>query len=258
MARAVTLIVAALAASTLVFSLRPGAHRSDSASHPTQPQIVLWAWERPEHLEFLDPNRVGVAFLAGTIRLNGNRIVLLPRRQPLDVPAGIQLIAVVRIETGHESKALAENQLALVVSEIAKTVRQTSVSEVQIDFDARQSEHSAYRDLLFKLREELDPSVKLSITALASWCLYDNWIDDLPIDEAVPMLFRMGIDRDRVLRLLNQGGDFGPGVARHSIGISTDEPLQHAPPYRRAYVFNPDSWTATSVDDAIEKVKQLQ
>jgi len=209
-------------------------------------------------LKFIDPNRVAVAFLAATIQLNGNRIVLRPRRQPLDVPAGTQLTAVVRIETGHKSKSFSGDQVALVVTEIAKLVRQTSVSTVQIDFDARESERSTYHGLLVDLREKLGPSVKLSITALASWCLHDNWIQGLPIDEAVPMLFRMGVERDRVLRLLNQGGDFSPEIARHSIGISTDEPLQRVPQDRRAYVFSPDPWTQDSVNNAIEKVKQLQ
>jgi hypothetical protein len=33
------------------------------------PRIILWAWEHPEDLEFLDPNHFGVAFLAQTLTL---------------------------------------------------------------------------------------------------------------------------------------------------------------------------------------------
>ncbi|HKX29107.1 MAG TPA: hypothetical protein VJ302_15540, partial [Blastocatellia bacterium] len=40
--------------------------------HSRPPRIVLWAWERPENLEFIDPGRIGVAFLARTIRLELN------------------------------------------------------------------------------------------------------------------------------------------------------------------------------------------
>ena len=32
----------------------------------------------------------------------------------------------------------------------------------------------------------------LTITALASWCDGDDWIDGLPVADASPMLFRMG------------------------------------------------------------------
>ena len=30
---------------------------------PAFPHVFLWAWERPENLEFLDPHAAGVAFL---------------------------------------------------------------------------------------------------------------------------------------------------------------------------------------------------
>ena len=33
------------------------------------PQLILWAWERPTDLRFIDAKRVGVAFLAKSILL---------------------------------------------------------------------------------------------------------------------------------------------------------------------------------------------
>src|SRR2546425_7092673 len=47
------------------------------------PRIVLWAWERPEDLSPFDPQRFAVAFLAQTLILKGDDVVLNPRRQPL-------------------------------------------------------------------------------------------------------------------------------------------------------------------------------
>ena len=38
---------------------------------PGFPKVLLWAWQRPEDLRFLDPQRAGVAFLAATITLSG-------------------------------------------------------------------------------------------------------------------------------------------------------------------------------------------
>ena len=40
------------------------------------------------------------------------------------------------------------------------------------------------------------------MTALASWCLSDRWISDLPVDEAVPMLFQMGPETPDIKRML--------------------------------------------------------
>src|SRR6266545_419310 len=56
------------------------------------PQVVLWAWERPTDLRFIDPKEVGVAFLARTIRLRSGEVVVRPRLQPLNLPEGAKVI----------------------------------------------------------------------------------------------------------------------------------------------------------------------
>jgi len=43
------------------------------------PKTILWAWERPENLTFINPADVGVAFLARTIYLRGSEIIVRPR-----------------------------------------------------------------------------------------------------------------------------------------------------------------------------------
>ena len=99
------------------------------------------------------------------------------------------------------------------------------------------------------------PSVLLSITALASWCTYDNWLSDLPIDEAVPMLFRMAGDGKQIANRLDAGEDFIAPPCRQSYGISTDEPRSNLSSARRLYVFNPDPWTEDSVRAILESRK---
>jgi hypothetical protein len=121
---------------------------------------------------------------------------------------------------------------------------------VQVDFDARVSERAFYRGLLERLHEELSRDVRLSITALASWCLDDPWIRDLPVDEAVPMLFRMGPDRDAVLDYLASGGDFKVDLCRHSAGLSLDEPVYRVPRGRTLYFFSPGRWTPQLIETA--------
>jgi hypothetical protein len=223
------------------------------------PRVILWAWERPEDLSFTDPREVGVAFLARTLYLRGEKVAARPRFQPLSVAPETSLIAVVRIESDRAAPpALSARQRASTVSAIAEVARGQAVVAVQIDFDARQSERAFYRDLLFDLRAELPASVKLSITALASWCVHDGWLADLPIDEAVPMLFRMGVDHEQVTRYLKVGGDFRPAPCRYSLGISTDEPPPAMPSGRRVYVFNPRRWSQESVGEIVREVNQSQ
>ena len=118
-----------------------------------------------------------------------------------------KLIAVARIES-NRSAQLSHAERAQAVTAIAELARNETVAAIQIDFDARSSEREFYRDLLADLRRELPPRVRLSITALASWCMGDNWLTGLPIDEAVPMLFRMGVDRPNILARLEAGTDF--------------------------------------------------
>jgi hypothetical protein len=221
------------------------------------PEIILWAWERPEDLRFINTDEVGVAFLARTIYLQNDKAIIRPRLQPLSVLPETKLIAVARIESNRSAR-LSPAERAQAVTAIAELARNETVAAIQIDFDARSSEREFYRDLLTDLRRELPSRVRLSITALASWCMGDNWLTGLPIDEAVPMLFRMGVDRPNILARLEAGTDFSARIARHSLGLSTDEPLTALPPGRRVYVFNPRSWSKQSAQKIVEEVRKWQ
>ena len=76
----------------------------DSSRLSKLPDVVLWAWERPEDLRGLDDD-VGVAFLAQTIDIGNKTFQVTPRRQPLRVSPGARLVAVTRIEgTGDDSR----------------------------------------------------------------------------------------------------------------------------------------------------------
>jgi hypothetical protein len=218
------------------------------------PNVILWAWERPEDLRFINTNDIGVAFLAQTVSLRGGQTSIRPRLQPLSVAADAKLIAVTRLESNRA--ALSSEQRALTVAAIAKLTRNERVAAIQIDFDARTTERAFYRDLLIDLRQAIPVTVRLSITALASWCLGDDWLAGLPIDEAVPMLFRMGVDQRNIEMRLNAGDDFNAPLARHSLGISTDEPLARLPAGRRVYVFNPRSWSAEAARKIVDAVRQ--
>jgi hypothetical protein len=264
--KSLTLILASLLAlfsisALLLFSrlqdekaLVRRAHAATSSGMYAFPKLILWAWERPEQMDFINPREVGVAFLAQTIYLREERVIKRLRMQPLKVPQGTTLIAVVRIETLRDSPpALSNTQRAKVVEALLEAATAPNVSALQIDFDALVSERGFYKSLLQDVRARLPQSMPLSMTALASWCIDDNWLSELPVDEAVPMLFRMGLDERRIKNFLKGGGEFRSALCRLSRGISTDEPVQTVSKGARTYVFNTEAWTKDSVQSAIER-----
>jgi hypothetical protein len=134
-----------------------------------------------------------------------------------------------------------------------------SAAALQVDFDAKLSEREWYRSVLARVRAAMPAEMPLSITALASWCSYDSgWIRNLPVDEAVPMLFRMEPDRRR----------FAPNGRREaardflirepkcmgSVGISTRETWPREMAGRRVYVFPDAGWQRDGVAETLKEL----
>jgi hypothetical protein len=249
------IIIASLSARLVVSKhVTASKHAAREGSVEEAPHLVLWAWERPTDLNFINPQEVAVAFLARTINLRDNSVTVRPRLQPLDLPEATSVIAVARVESDRAQKsALSAQQRDALVTDIVEMAAWPRVASIQIDFDATRSEREFYREVITEVRKRLPRQVGLSITALASWCMDDDWISDLPIDEAVPMLFRMAADGKQIVTRLNGGDDFNSPKCRHSYGFSTDEPhpqLTSTP--RRLYVFSPERWTESSVRKILE------
>jgi hypothetical protein len=219
----------------------PLAYANGPARNPEMPPLVLWAWERSEDFRFLKPDDAGVAFLARTVELNRRTVRVRSRRNPLEIPPGTAMLAVVRLEARHAD--LGGEQAAKAADAIRELWSLPGIRGVQIDFDATRSQRLFYRDLLHRLQKTKPKGMSLSMTALGSWCLGDPWIRDLPVDEAIPMLFQMGPEATTVRRSLSEKGDFSVSVAKSSVGFSLDEPFLPVPAGRRIYVFNPRSWT---------------
>jgi hypothetical protein len=206
---------------------------------------MLWAWQRAEDLRFIDSQSTGVAYLAGTARIRANGTSAFePRLQPMRVPPGTALLALVRIESATRH---ASAETAPLIEMVRQISRAPGVLGVQIDFDARASEHEFYLSLLSGLRSRL--SIPVSVTALASWCDGDQWLEHSAIVEAVPMFFRMGTGEARNMIVAT-------GVCRSSIGLSMDEPWPaHRPAgIQRIYLFSPRAWSADVYSLAIQKI----
>ncbi len=285
-----------------------GSSRATDAMH--LPRVMLWAWERPQDLRFIDPHTTGVAFLAGTVEIRSleaestrsaastesaasaeSTVVLHPRLQPLLVPPGTALMAVVRLETPNDlwhrpgatgdgpgdgtlspaspTSLYTKAQRLRIAGMIASVAGISGVRAVQVDYDATQSERPFYRQLLEDVRRRLPRGMPLSMTALASWCIGDTWLNALPagtIDEAVPMLFRMGPDAANVAAFVQRGNPFRAQACRASLGVSTDEAFSQAllngkvKPFaggrdpRRIYIFSNRAWTSAAVKQIVAEV----
>lgn len=205
------------------------------------PSRVLWAWDEPEDLRAL-PQGVGVAYLAETDRLS-DHVTAQPRMQPLRIAPGAPLVAVVRIETrpGFADTPQLRSTLA---EHLAAYGARHDIRALQIDFDATASQRIFYRGVLEELRNRLPRTLPLSITALVSWCGTDSWLHGLPIDEAVPMYFRMG--GPRLLVTQPRAYSVAEPLCRTSLGLSTDERwprnVATADPRVRIYIFAPAAW----------------
>lgn len=221
------------------------------------PRKILWAWERPEDLRFLNPNEFGVAFLAQTINLETDRITAQKRRQPLEVTPETYLIAVTRIESKSDafSRSFSETpeNIALrqkTVALIKSTLDLPDVKGIQIDFDAVVSERTFYRSLMIELRKQTPENIPLTMTSLASWCTGDAWFNDFPVDEAVPMVFQMGADSDNIKTYLRNGNDWREPLCRGSYGISLEEgKFEGIKEGRRMFYFKNSAWHAGDVDE---------
>lgn len=222
------------------------------------PKIFIWAWEKPENLLFIDDKNIGVAFYAGTITFSNSKTFFKPRLQPLAINPKISKIAVIRIKNMEKSDQLNNNQLSKAVDLIVKTCSRNKISGCQIDFDAKNSEIDFYKELILKTRDNLPKSIALSITALVSWCHLGSWLEDLPIKEAVPMFFRLGIDEHLIRNNLVGQSFMKARICQKSIGISVDEPL---PPSqylknRKIYIFNPEPWTVNNFSAIIKEIEE--
>lgn len=242
--------LAALVAALIAIYQWPRIHRH-GAPLPSLPATfadrvptrVLWAWEEPQDLHTLSPS-IAVAYLAETDILT-DHIAITPRRQPLRPAPGAPLIAVIRIETRPGFRDTLQFRTDVAVHLAAYGARR-DIRALQLDFDATQSQQSFYRGVLEKLRPELPRDLPLSITALVSWCGPRSWLHTLPIDEAVPMEFRMGGPRGLALVGIHPHYPITEPLCRTSLGLSTDEPwpasLSTLKPSTRVYLFAPRSW----------------
>jgi hypothetical protein len=229
-----------LAGSLFAFSCNYGR----SVPRPQPPDtLVLWVWDRADDLRFLRPGEAEVAALLETLYLREGQTTNRTRKLPLILPEGMKPIPVIRLESDGSALPSADSVASFLW-------RWTHDNRIQIDFDARVSQREWYADVIRQTRRW---KPHISITALASWCLDRPWFAGVP-DEAVPMLFRMGPQRNAILDRLHTQEQFAEGC-RDAAAISTDEPLPWRPYAKKVYIFNPHRWTREAFDEVRARLR---
>jgi hypothetical protein len=224
------------------------------------PRLTVWAWERREDLRGLDVRTTAVAYLDRTVEVDGRGVYVVPRREAMLLPAstGLVRIAVARVEVAAGT-VLGEGEADAVSRAVAGAAARDGIAALQVDFDARLSERGWYAGVLRRVRMQMPAGMPLSMTALASWCSYDGgWMRDLPVDEAVPMLFRM--EPDRKFRGVGPDADDGDFALREplclgSVGISTREAWPRDVRERRVYVFADRGWARDGLEATVRELE---
>ena len=158
--------------------------------------------------------------------------------------SGPPAVAMVHVQIDHHLPlAWTAEQRLQTEQAIVQLASAVPAKRLQIDFEVRRSERPVLLQVLSDVRRAMHPGAELSMTALASWCETETWLNRAPVDEVVPMLFRMGPQGQALTAKLEAGGDFANPRCRSAVGISVDTPLVRAPADRRVYVFDPRSWT---------------
>ncbi len=245
MQRSLTLLLLCLFLLPLKMDTRTGALKPLHPALARLPAEMVWAWERAEDLRWL-PASVGVAYVASTIELRGDKALIRRRTAPLLLADAALVVPVLHIDpSSRVPPTQTAHQSDTIRKELLRVARLGNRNVVQLDFEVVHSQRAFLARTVASIRAELDPRIALSSTALASWCLDDYWLQESAADEIVPMAFRMGRGH-HVLRqrLLEQRG-FTRARCRAAIGFSSDEPMM-AVNAARHYYFSPKAWTPAS------------
>lgn len=207
---------------------------------------VAWVWPGSN-----GPQRAGeVAVLVESLILRGHGVERSGRTQPLAVPADVRLVPVIHVEAADDAPAeISDRQRRAIVAAVQRHASLAGSGTLQLDFEAPTRQREAYRTLVATLRDALPTHVRLSVTALAHWCTQGDWLDRLPVDEVVPMLYRLGPHADDWRRRFTQGD---PALARRcqgpALGFATNDPPSSALLARatRPYWFDEAAWANPS------------
>jgi hypothetical protein len=160
---------------------------------------VAWIWPDSNGpraaSDAAPPPYLEAAVLSESLVLRAAGVEHGGRTQALVLPHGVRLLPVIHVEAAADAPAaLTPVQRAAVLAAVRRQAGTAAAGAglLQLDFEAPPRQREAYVRLVGDIREALPANVRLSVTALAHWCVQGDWLDRLPVDEVVPMLYRLG------------------------------------------------------------------
>ncbi len=209
-----------------------------------QPQTLLWVWDRSQLFSAL-PEGTGVAYRHATVQLSGERSRTTWRQWPLRIAPGVTaVVPVVHVALDNLAPSpVNDAQQDAIAAAIEHAAMHGNRSGwVQLDFEARRSQREAYVALLRRLQPLRAGGVRLSATALASWCMSNPWLPPGLLDEIVPMYFRMGAESARIRQRLEATGAATVPACRDAAGLLLGETWPALGSVKRRYVFHTGAW----------------
>ena len=229
---------------------------------PPVPRLILWSWEHDDDLSYVQPRDAAVAYYAGTILLGRDIATFHKRKNPLHVNKGVYCFPVFRIENAHPAESLSNSACASALQLIKDYADKRRPPKIQIDFDATAGERQAYSVFLHNLKKQLPPNTLISITALASWCLADKWLQAAAVDETVAMMFSLGRGKKDALQTLSSTKlDSGAncsqsvGLAVYELNTNRQLRLNHCLDNpKHIYAFSALGWNASQYKQLLHEV----
>jgi len=270
-----TLAIAGIAvavAVAIVLSTRPAAHpprptrEADAARLATPAEMAAalaargtaWVWPASNGPMAHDgggsaPPLRQAAVLVESLRIGaGSAVERHPRMQPLVLPSGVPVVPVLHVESDERSPdAWDAAQVDAIVAAFARHRDEAlrGPGLLQLDFEAPRRQRPAYIALVHRLRQSLPPSLRLGVTVLAHWCTEGRWLDELPVDEVVPMLYRLGPQAAAWRARWNDpDAPMAAACRGPALGFATNDPPASALLARtaRPYFFDDSAWSNPS------------
>ena len=207
---------------------------------PAQASDIFWVWHDSDTPALLPGQELAVLQQHFVFDKTGTH--LRQRMKPLHIRPGTRVTPVVHAQIATaDMPQLGQPQAQTLLKAVLQAGQKTRSGWVQFDFEVPRQQRAFYLDLVQQMRAQLPASIKLSVSALASWCFEDEFISQIAADEVVPMLFALGQPASILhSQFLLQEPRLAKACQQQAIGFARQEapPLQLQQRYARRYWFS--------------------
>lgn len=211
-----------------------------SAAAPAQASDIFWVWHDSDAPALLAGQELAVLQQHFVFDKTGTH--LRQRMKPLHLRPGTRVTPVVHAQLANgDLPLLGQPQAKTLLKAVLQASQKSSSGWVQFDFEAPRQQRTFYLELVQQMRAQLPAHIKLSVSALASWCFEDEFMRQIAADEVVPMLFALGQPASTMhSQFLLQTPRLATACKQQAIGFARQEapPLKLLQRYPRRYWFS--------------------